>query len=387
MPYLCPQRSTKLLPALVFSLAAWSAARAAVWEDPLWALSAKADVTAGYDSNLFGIDGGPGDDFATYRPSLLLSLKDSPITLDTEAWVSWTTFDRETGNDSIDPGVRMTLAFPANAPDTVPTQTAEVHWIRSTSLNVDIGGRVSQDDAQASYAGNLVNTGKLVVDGRADLDRDEYLGSAYTTVDTGTVGTTVSYSPQELFKAGVGYDLTVGRSVPNAGGAGTLDRTEHAFTAQAGGEFGPEVTGSVAAGAAYSDYTGYFAYSEWDTIATADLVWKPRERLSLDLKASRAPSFNADGNVDLDSTIGLTIRQELPRGFAVHADGMVGRAAHERVVTYRTDDLEGGGGGLDYNLTGKLLVSLSYDWTHQDSDVYPFTYQRHVVTGEVQYSF
>lgn len=387
MPFLCPSRPRRALWAAAVSLVSWTAARAAVWEDPSWALTAKADVTAGYDSNLFGIDGGPSDDFATYRPSLLLERKDSPLTLDTEAWVGWTTFDRETGNDSVDPGVRLTLAFPANAPDTQPTQTAEVHWIRSTSLNVDVGGRVSQDDAQASYAGNLVDTGKLVVDGRADLDRDEYLGSAYTTVDTATAGTTVSYSPQELFKAGLGYDVTVGRSVPNTGGAGTLDRTEQAVTAQATGEFGPEVTGSVAAGAAYSDYTGYFAYSEWDAIAAADLVWKPRERLSLDLKASRAPSFNADGNVDVDSTVSLTVRQELPRGLAVHADGMVGRASHERVVTYRTDELEGAGSGLDYNLTGKLVVSVDYEWTHQDSDVYPFTYQRHVVTGQVQYSF
>ena len=131
-------RAQRLLPiSLVLGgLGLPLAGRGALWESPFWALSAKAEVTAGYDSNLFGIDGGPSDDFATYRPSLLLSRKDSPLTLDTEAWASWTTFDRATGNDSVDPGVRMMLAFPANAPDTQPTQTAEVHWIRSTSLRL-----------------------------------------------------------------------------------------------------------------------------------------------------------------------------------------------------------------------------------------------------------
>jgi len=387
MPHLCAQRPTRLLPTLVLALASWSAARAALWEDPLWAVTGTAQVTAGYDSNLFAVNSGPSDDFATFRPSVDLARKDSPFAFDTEAWASWTTFDRETDDDSLDPGFKVTLAYPAGPADAVATQNAEIHWIRSTSVDLDVGDRVSQEDAYAGYAGNLVDTGKLLLDGRASFDRNEYLGAAYTTVNTADLGSTLSYAPQQLFKVGVGYDLTLGRSEPNTAGLAALDRTEQAVTFQAVGEFSPKVTGTASIGEAYSQYTGYFSQDDWDLVAGADLTWTPLERLTFDLKASRAPSFNADGDVDVSSTVTLSIRQEVRGGFAVHADGTVGRTSHAQVVTYRTDDIEGGGAGLDYNLTGKLVATVGYEWTHQNSDDDHFTYQRHVVTAQLTYKF
>jgi opacity protein-like surface antigen len=387
MPTLHPQRPTRLLSALGVALAASAAARAALWEDPRWAVTGTAEVTAGYDSNLFAVNSGPSDDFATFRPSVDLTRKDSPFAFDTTAWASWTNFDRLTGDDSFDPGVKLTLSYPADTAQTIATQSAEIHYIRSTSVNLDVGDRLSQDDAFAGYAGNLLDTGKLLIDGRASFDRDEYLGSAYTTVNTATFGSTVSYAPQELFKAGVGYDLTFGRSEPNTSGYQALDRTEQAVTLQVAGEFTPKVTGTASIGEAYSQYTGYSSYDAWDVVAGADLTWKPLERLAIDLKAARAPSFDADGDVDVNSTVTLSLLQELRGGFAVHADGTIGRSVHQQIVTYRTDNIEGAGAGLDYNLTGKLVATLGYEWTHQNSDIEHFTYQRDVVTVQLTYKF
>ena len=158
-------------------------------------------------------------------------------------------------------------------------------------------------------------------------------------------------------------------------------------TLQAAGEFTPKVTGTAAIGEAYSQYTGYFTHSDWDLVAAADLTWKPSQRLALDLKASRAPSFNADGDVDVNSTLALSIQQEVIGGFTVRADGTVGRSSHDQIATYRTDQIEGAGAGLDYNLTGKLVATLGYQWTHQDSDVSHFAYRRHVVTLQATYKF
>jgi hypothetical protein len=387
MPVLCPPRETKILPALLVALVSLPAARAALWEDPLWAVTGTAAATAGYDSNIFAVNSGPSDNFANFRPSVDLVRKDSPFTFDASAWASWTTFQRLTGDDSFDPGVKLTLGYPADTAQTIATQSAEIHWFRDTAVDPDIGARVSQDDAFAGYSGNLLDTGKLLVDGRGSFDRDQYLGAAYSTLDTGTLGATISYAPSELFKAGIGYDLTIGRSQPNASDYGALDRTEQAVTLQAAGEFSPKVTGTASIGEAYSQYTGYFSHDDWDLVAGADLTWKPRERLAIDLKVSRAPSFNADGDVDVNSTVGLSVLQELIGGFAVHADGTVGRTSHEQIVTYRTDEIEGAGAGLDYNLTGKLVATIGYEWTHQDSDIERYTYQRHVVTGQIKYTF
>ncbi len=361
-------------------------ARAALWEDPLWALSGHASATAGYDSNLFAINSGAGDTFASFRPSLDLLRKDSLLSFDTEAWVDWTTFLRETASDSTDFGVRMTLSYPANV-DTWTTQSAEVHWTRTTAVDVDVGQRVSQDDAVARYEGDLVDTGKTSVVGRVLLERDDYLAAAFDTIKTASVGTAVDYSPNGLFRTGLGYDLSLGQSRANSPGLTALNQTEQAFTLRADGEFTSKITGTVSMGAAYSDYTGSYSHSEWDMVAKADIAWKPRERLVIDLQAARAPSFNADGDIDVSTSAILRVRQELRRGFAVRADAEAGQTTHERTVTYRTDSVGGAGISAEYDLTGKLTSSVGCDWTRQDSDIPMYTYHRHVITGQVAYRF
>ncbi|HEY4989337.1 MAG TPA: outer membrane beta-barrel protein [Opitutaceae bacterium] len=367
---------------LLLAVTGAAMAPAAIWEDPSWALTAKADATVGYDSNISAVDGGPSDSFASFKPSLVATRKDATLSFDTEAWADFTAFQRDTGTDSIDPGIRMTLSYPANV-DTLPTQAAEAHWIRTTSANLDVGGRVSQDDALVKYEGDLVDTGKTTIVGRASVEQDDYLGAAYSNLRTASVGTTLSYSPQPLIRAGAGYDLTLGRSEANSAGAGDLDQTEQAFTFQASGEFTPKISGKISVGSAYSDYTGTFIHSEWDAIAGAHLTWKPVERLSLEVQVLRAPYFSAGGNVDLSTSVGLGIRKELSNGFAVTANGQAGNTDHKRTVTYRSDAIEGAGAGLDYNLTGRITASVNYGWTKQDSDVARYTYTRDVVTAAV----
>jgi hypothetical protein len=387
MPRRCPTQH--ILPAalLALTLKLAPATRAALWEDPLWALSGEADVTAGYDSNLFAVNSGPSDSFANFKPTLLLSRKDSMLSLEAEAWTDWNTYLRETSNDSVDPGFRIKIAYPANVADSAPTQTAELHWIRSTDVNFDLGERVSQDDALAAYEGTLFDTGKLFVDGRASFDHDEYLGALFNTIDTASIGSTVSFAPQPLFKAGIGYDLLLGRSVENSGNARALDKTQQAITFQVAGEFTPKVTGKISVGAAYSDYTGFFSHAQWEAIATADLLWSPTERFAVDLRVSRAPSYNADGDIDVSSSVVLEVTQKLFRGFAVRANGQAGNTDHEQVVTYRSDATEGAGAGLDYNLTGRLTTSVDYEWTKQGSNLSRFTYTRDIVTAKLTYRF
>ena len=379
-----PRLSGRALFVLVGALAL--RARAALWEDPLWALSGQASATGGYDSNLFAVNEGPGDAFASFKPALDLVRKDALLSFDAEAWVDWTTFLKQTGSDATDPGVRMSLSYPANV-ETWTTQSAEAHWIRTTAVNVDVGQRVRREDVLARYEGDLVDTGKTSLVGRVLLDRDEFLGAAFDTIGTASLGATADYSPHDLFRAGLGYDLTLGRSQPNSPGLAALDRTEHAFTMQAQGEFTPKVTGRVSLGTAYSDYTGSFRHSEWDMVAGADVAWRPTERLVLNLQAVRAPSFNADGDVDVSTSVILEVRQNLGRGYSIRADAQGGRTTHERRVTYRTDAIEGAGIAADYGLTEKLTASAGYDWTRQDSDVSRYTYRRHVVTGQLKYRF
>jgi hypothetical protein len=361
-------------------------ARAALWENSLWSVSGEAAATAGYDSNLEAINGGSGDWFASYRPSLKLARTHSLLDFEAEAWTDWSTFLKETNDDSFDPGLRLTLSYPANV-DSMPTQMAEVHWIRSTAVNVDVGQRVSQDDAFAKYEGDLFNTGKTSIAGRASFDQDAYLGGAFDTVETASAGGTLGYSPHDLFKAGVGYDLTYAQSRPNSPGPGALNQTEHAFTIQADGEFTPNLSGKFSAGTAYSHYSGSFSLSVWEAVALADLTWKPAERLAIELQAARAPNFSVQGYVDLTSSLGLEVRQTLSHGFTVRADARGGVTDHQLTTTFRTDHIEGASGGLDYDLTGKLTASGGYDWTRQDSDIALYTYRRQVVSGRILYKF
>ena len=375
------------LQAGLIALAAMlpSRAAAAAWEDHDWALTGNAAALFGYDSNLFAVSDGPSDSFMTFTPSLTLARKDTLTGLGADAWASWTGFARETGSDSFDPGVRLWLAYPENT-GAITTQQAEIHWERITDVNVDVGQRVSQNDALAKYQGDLFDAAKTDLSGRVSVEQDAFLGSEFTTITTGSAGATLSYSPDDLTRSGLGYDVTFGRSQPNSPGP-SLDREEHAFTFQALGEFTPKLTGSLSVGGAYSSYSGAFSHSEWDAVANVDLTWEPWEKLYLDMKAVREPSFNADGNVDVNSRLELLVRQELTGGFAVHVDANVGHADHEVIVTYRSDDTEGGGAGLEYNLTGRLVVSANYEFTRQDSDVPLFTYTRHVATARLTLKF
>jgi hypothetical protein len=371
--------------ALVAGMAALQA-RAAFWEDRLWAVSGEMDASGGYDSNLYAINGGPGDWYSSLKPSVDLSRKDSLLSLDAEAWVDWTTFLAQTGSDATDPGFRVTLAYPANV-DTWTTQSAEVHWDRTTAVDVDIGQRVSREDMLAKYEGDLADTGKTSVVGRLSLDRYEYLGAAFDTIDTASLGTSVLYSPDGLFRAGAGYDLTLGESQPNSPGPASLDQTEQAATLQAEGEFTPKVAGKVSVGIAYSEYTGGFTSSEWDLVAATEIVWKPRERLSLDLGVARSPYFNADGDVDIATSVVLGATQDLGRGFSIRASARDGLTNYVRSFTYRTDYIKGAGLVAAYNLTGRLTASAGCDWTRQNSDIPLFTYRRHVATGQLTYKF
>jgi len=371
--------------ALVAGVAALQA-RAALWEDKLWAVSGEMDASGGYDSNLYAINGGPGDWYSSLKPSVDLSRKDSLLSLDAEAWVDWTTFLARTGSDATDPGFRVTLAYPANV-DTWTTQSAEVHWVRTTAVDVDIGQRVSREDMLAKYEGDLADTGKTSVVGRLSLDRYEYLGAAFDTIDTASLGTSVLYSPDGLFRAGAGYDLTLGESQPNSPGPASLDQAEQAATLQAEGEFTPKVTGKVSVGIAYSEYTGAFSRSEWDLVAATGIVWKPRERLSLDLGVARAPYFNVDGDVDIATSVVLGVTQDLGRGFSIRASARDGLTNYVRSFTYRTDYIRGAALVAAYNLTGRLTASAGCDWTRQNSDIPLFTYRRHVATGQLTYRF
>lgn len=361
-------------------------AKAALWEDSLWTVSGQASATGAYDTNILALNNGPSDWYAIYQPSLTLVRTHSLLDFEAEAWADWTTFLEHTGYDSFDPGVRLTLSYPANV-GSLATQTGEFHWVRSTAVNVDVGQRLTQDDVYLKYEGDLVNTGKTSIEGRASFERDSFLGSGYDTIDIGSFGTTWGYSPDGLFRAGVGYDLTLARSEPNSTGLGSQNEVEHAFTFQAQGEFTPTLTGKLSAGVAYADYTGTFSLSVWEAVALADLTWKPTQRLAIELQASRAPSFNAVGYVDLASKVGLEIRESVAEAFTVRAGVNGGYTNHQLTVTYRTDKTVGASGGLDYNLTGKLTASLGYSWTRQDSDVEMFTYSSQIVSGNVSYKF
>lgn len=388
MPKASASRTQRLACRSLATLAGLVAlhANAALWEDQLWAVSGEADVTAGYDSNLYAITDGPGDSFAEFKPSLDLSRKDSLLNFNADAWVNWTTFLKHTNDDATDPGLRLTLSYPANV-DELITQAGEFHWIRTTAVDVDIGQRVSQDDLLAKYEGDIINTGKTAVVGRVSFDRDEYLGAPFDTIDTAALGTSAFYSPDNLFRAGLGYDLTLGRSQPNSPGLPSLDETEQAFTIQAEGEFTPKLTGKFSIGAGYTRYTGSFSNSEWDTVASGGVVWTPRDRLAFDLQVVRAPYFSADGDADINTSAVLGVTQGLGNGFSVKAHVQDGLTNYERTTTYRTDTIKGTGAGVAYDLTGKLTASAGCDWTRQDSDLFPFTYRRYVATGELTYKF
>jgi hypothetical protein len=361
-------------------------ARGAFWEDSNWSVSGQASLIAGYDSNLFAVEDGPGDGFATLRPLLELYRKDAEYSLKAEAWFDSTSFVKEVGDDSFDPGMRITMLYPANV-DSLPTQSAEIHWIRTTAANVDVGQRITQEDTLAKYEGDLANTGKSAISGRISFDRDEYLGLEFDTIDTAVLGTTFSYLPNDLYRAGVGYDLTLGQSQPNASGITDLDQTEQAFTFQWSGEFTPKITGKISVGAAYSRYTGSFYHYEWDAISVADLVWTPRERLSISAEAERGPIFNPDGDVDLDSSVRLEVLQELESGLAFSSYLMAGRTDHERTTIFRTDNFWGTGAEMKYDLSGKLKAFVDYEWIRQESDVSRYAYRRQVVSAKVSYSF
>lgn len=361
-------------------------ARAAVWEDPSWVLGARLDEKLEYDSNVFAIHNGPGDTFSSLTPTLDVANKDSLTGIDLQGWVNWTAFRSQTGNDSFDPGVRLTVAFPLNVPE-LQTEDAEFHWIRSSDTNVDVGARVSQEDALARYEGDLAGTGKTTLVGRADLDRDAYLGSGYSTNETAGLGASLLYSPFDLLRVGAGLDGVLGRSEPNSPGLDSVREWESAFAVQAEGQFTPKLTGKASLGEAYVSYRGAFVHDSWDLLAKAAVTWQPREETAVEFKVERAPLFSPIGDVDLMTSVSAQVRETLATGWTATAGVSLGRTAHNRSTTFRTDSVEAASAGLSYTLGSRFVASVTLGRIHQDSDVLLYTYRSTTVTGEVSYSF
>ncbi len=375
------------LPAIgCAAVFAASAAHAALWESPNWALTSKVEASGGYDSNLYARASGDGSGFATLHPQLRFFRRSSLTRFEINADAHAVKFFEYENEDSIDPSISLLAVYPESE-DTLSSQQLKLAYVQSSTANADVGRRLRQSEAELSWEGAVAATGKSAFEGRTRIRHMDYREEGYSTNELAAIGASYNFVAHERLNLGAGYDLELARSKPGSSASQETESTGHAFTLRGRGDFLPKVSGRFHVGVSTVNYSGGLDRSDSDLIAGAALVWAVHERLSLTSKINRGTYFSPSGEVIMRSTVGFVAEQDIAGGFSLLGEIEGSQADYEHQSNSRRDNSVSLRGGVRYALTHRLAAGASCTWTTQDSDVSALNYDRTLVSGHLSCRF
>lgn len=341
--------------------------RAAIWQTPLWALTATAEGEVGYDSNLFSRKGGDGDAYAMIAPTFMLQRLNSLTRLEVDISVQSFTFLDRTDLNSLNPSLGLRLRYPSDE-ELLTTQEIDVHASRRTEANSDVGSRLRRDDFDARWEGSFSPTGKIRVLARTEIRRTDYLTPGFNTNDATSAGLTAAYISNERLQLGAGYDFEYSHSQPDNPTRLPTNGRRHLFTFRGRGEFLPKVTGRFYLGTSYTDYRGGVTRTDWDLIAGASLVWQATARGQLTAKAGRLAYFSPDGSTSTRTGLGFEWTQQIIGGFSATLGVDIAQVLYLYSTRTRHDRLYGGRFQFRYALTDHFSASVGAGYTTQSSE-------------------
>jgi hypothetical protein len=372
--------------ALAFAPVMGATLSAAVWVDPNWALIGELRTVGVYDSNLTARNDNTEDYYGALTPKLTLSRRGSASRIELDAQVERTWFRDFTEFNSTDPQVNFLFEHPVREEGDEPTSHLDLHWGRDSTTNTDLGRRVRNEYMRGRWDQRVMDTGRTVIDLRLDGRSLDYRDEDLNTNEAFAFEARVGYSISPQTRLGLGYGHEWSRSDGGANRPDT-DGDEDRVMVRLFGELLPKLKGSLETGVAWVSYDGAVVRDDTAWIAAASLQWDPVPEASAAIRASRYTDFTPDGATALRSEVMIDLTRRVGRGFLLRGGGGVARTSQF------FDDVEQRANAviltaaIGYQLTERFSAELSERYTRQSANRDVFDYERHLVTGEVEFTF
>ncbi len=362
-----------------------SIASASLWENNDWALIGDLSGSVTYDSNIFAFEGGEGDTVFGVTPALTLQRKGSASDIEIVADAKIRRFVDLSDQNSTDPSIAINFTYP-NTGEALIRQRARLTWYKLTYPDYAVGNRVERTELSGNWQGVLRDNGKTKIIARLDGSDLDYTDFESDVLNLGG-GIGLAWSRTELFEYTLTVDYDHSEYSRETGNLNDITRKGYRLNIGARGEFTPKISGSASVGIGRNEYSGDLDGSDNDWSTSADVSWRPSERRSLTLNASRGTSFDALGQAYNRLEAGLSFRQGMSGGFAGVLRGSVGEYDFSDTGSLRKDKFIRLGAGVDYNLTGRFSAGLHYNWTDRTSDTARYEFSQYEIAASASYRF
>jgi len=375
--------------ALLCLLCSAAGARGSIWESPAWAVTGTLDGAIGYDSNLTASHDGPEDFYAVAKPYLTFLRRNSSTDFRVNGGVTQTEFYNHRQPTETDLAFDTILAYPNAADNLIPIYRAEASWQRSSQANPYLGERVLVEQAALQAEGYLPLTGKLGIRGATDFHTENYEETRLNNNSRGEANIGLTYHRIAQTEISINLGAAYGHSKPNdsARVESDVNSSEYYLTTRLRGEITAKITGSVYGGFGLVDYTGGYVKRNSLPVGGADLTWGVDPRRTLVLAAYSGAQYAPDGlavtitRAFLSFTHVIINRwQYSVRVGPIHS--VYGREARER-----TDDAWDAGTEFTYRPSDRFKVSLSFNYTRQNSNIRGGEFERDITSIGASYHF
>jgi hypothetical protein len=375
--------------ALLCLLCSATGARGSLWESPGWAVTGSLDGAIGYDSNLTASHDGPEDFFAVAKPYLTFLRRNSSTDFSVNGGVTQTEFVNHRQPTETDLAFDTILAYPNAADNLIPIYRAEASWQRSSQANQYLGERVPVEQAALQAEGYLPLTGKLGVRGTTALHTANYEETRLNNNSRGEAFVGLTYQRIAQTEISINLGTAYGHSKPNdpARVESDVSSAEYYLTTRLRGEITAKITGSVYGGLGMVDYTGGYVKRDSLPVGGADLTWGLDPRRTLVLAAYSGAQYAPDGQAVTTTRAFLSFTHVIINRWQYSVRAGPTHSVYSREVRERTDDAWDAGAEFAYRPSDRFRVSLSFNYTKQNSDISVDEFERDVTSLGASYHF
>lgn len=338
-------------------------------------LTANAQATVAYDSNIFANNTEQDDITGSFTPSLAYTRNVGRISSDVVAGVSAISFADTNGQDSVDPFVRANFRQDRAEKG---SDSVSLSYARTTEANDVLLDRTESDEYRGSGNVDYYYSEKTGIRGNASYRISDYGTTGYNDVESYRLGGGVLYRYSPKLVANLGYSFSPEKAT-NRDPLRISNPTSknHRFEASLEGEIAPKVTGVVSMGYAYREFDA--GGSDDSAIGRVSLAWAAAEKTKVDLSISRDFDTTANAESARNLGINLGVRQSLTEKIAVSGSIGYQELSLDEVGTpverddeaylfavgasYRINDIVGTSASISHRINDSTLARADYDRT------------------------
>lgn len=394
------------------------------------AFQVETSLTGIYDSNLRGSADGASDYYLSFYPVLHYRRPGGRFDTDARAGVRIKRYRDRTASNSEDADIRFDWNMARTDEETTGAKLA-FGYLENTDAVPEVNDQVRTKNFFATTSGEVLIARRSLLsaalsyrDSKHSIGSDQKISSeriGYSYVGF-TDGTTL----------GMNYAHQDSKSTNSATGAGVLDQTAETLSAalthpiyagltggitygyrwlsrgereatlglmdESGAFYGATFEGAFLPRKYFPKTTGTFrvAYEQAATpglndlsskrfVGEIDVSWAAREHTDVHFFARRSQDLSVNDNTLVNESTGMTLTQQI--GNFVSSDFTLLYTNADFVNLGRTDDRYEARAGARYRINRAWSSGVNYSFLRSKSNVTIANYDRHLVSGTVNYAF